>query len=95
MAEATRMILSGEVAELQLGALLAVLRVRHSWARRAMDARSVLIIDEVHAGDPYMIALVEILVDAHPGPVILLSATLGSYARQRLLRCDGEPQAIS
>ena len=71
-------------------ALLAVLRVRHSWARRAMDARSVMVIDEVHAGDPYMIALVEILVDAHPGPVILLSATLGSHARQRLLRCGGE-----
>lgn len=74
-------------------ALLAILRVRHSWARRAMDARSVLVIDEVHAGDPYMIALVEMLVDAHPGPAILLSATLGSAARQRLLKEKGDGAA--
>ncbi|MFN3147829.1 MAG: CRISPR-associated helicase Cas3' [Paracoccaceae bacterium] len=66
-------------------ALLGILRVRGAWARRAMDQRAVLVIDEVHAGDAYMIALVNLLVEHHPGPVILLTATLGREARQRLV----------
>jgi CRISPR-associated endonuclease/helicase Cas3 len=66
-------------------ALLGILRVRGAWARRSMDQRSVMIIDEVHAGDPYMIALVEFLTALHPGPVILMTATLGHEARSRLL----------
>ena len=67
-------------------ALLAALQVRHAHLRHALLARSLLVVDEVHASDAYMSALLEHLLRAHRragGQALLLSATLGSNARAR------------
>lgn len=69
-------------------ALLGALQVRHAHMRHAMLARSFLVVDEVHASDPYMTVLLEHLLKAHlnnGGQALLLSATLGSSARNRYL----------
>jgi len=69
-------------------ALLAALQVRHAHMRYAMLARSLLVVDEVHASDPYMTVLLEQLLKAHlnnGGQALLLSATLGATARNRYL----------
>ena len=39
-------------------AMLSILRVRHSWLRAACLSRQLLVIDEVHASDPYMAEIV-------------------------------------
>jgi CRISPR-associated endonuclease/helicase Cas3 len=70
-------------------ALLSVLRVRHSWLRSWCLSRHLLVIDEVHASDAYMSAIVSELVDAHRnagGYVLLMSATLGETMAARLTR---------
>lgn len=69
-------------------ALLGALQVRHAHMRHAMLARSLLVVDEIHASDPYMTVLLEHLLKAHlnnGGQALLLSATLGSSARNRYL----------
>lgn len=82
-------------------ALLAALQVRHAHMRHAMLARSLLVVDEVHASDPYMTVLLEQLLKAHlnnGGQALLLSATLGSSARNRYLALTQKgkrPQATS
>lgn len=82
-------------------ALLAALQVRHAHMRHAMLARSLLVVDEVHASDPYMTVLLEQLLKAHlnnGGQALLLSATLGSSARNRYLALtqkEKRPQATS
>ena len=75
-------------------ALLAALQVRHAHLRHALLARSLLVVDEVHASDPYMTALLERLLTAHlgcGGHALLLSATLGASARARY-RSLGTPK---
>lgn len=67
-------------------ALLGALKVRHAHMRHALMARSLLVVDEVHASDAYMTVLLEKLLQAHlkaGGQAMLLSATLGSLARTR------------
>jgi len=69
-------------------ALLGAIKVRHAHMRHALLARSLLVVDEVHASDPYMTVLLEKLLQAHlkaGGQAMLLSATLGSTARTRYL----------
>lgn len=69
-------------------ALFGALQVRHAHLRHALLARSLLVVDEVHASDPYMTVLLERLLQAHlgcGGHALLLSATLGSSARARYL----------
>lgn len=69
-------------------AMMAALQVRHSHMRAACLSRSLLVVDEVHASDPYMRAIIEALLDAHLGAggyALLMSATLGSSARRRWL----------
>lgn len=69
-------------------ALLGALKVRHAHMRHALLARSLLVVDEVHASDAYMTVLLEKLLQAHlktGGQAMLLSATLGSLARTRYL----------
>ena len=69
-------------------ALLGALQVRHAHLRFSMLARSLLIVDEVHASDAYMTVLLERLLKTHlnnGGHALLLSATLGSSARTRYL----------
>ena len=69
-------------------ALFGALQVRHAHLRHALLARSLLVVDEVHASDAYMTALLEHLLCAHlrcGGQALLLSATLGASARDRYL----------
>jgi CRISPR-associated endonuclease/helicase Cas3 len=69
-------------------ALLGALKVKHAHMRHALLARSLLVVDEVHASDAYMTVLLEKLLQAHlkaGGQAMLLSATLGSSARTRYL----------
>ena len=69
-------------------AMMAALQVRHAHLRAACLARNLLIVDEVHASDPYMRVLVEALLSAHldaGGYALLMSATLGSAARRQWL----------
>jgi CRISPR-associated endonuclease/helicase Cas3 len=69
-------------------ALLSALRVKHAHLRHACLMRSLLVIDEVHASDTYMTALTDQLLANHlasGGHALLMSATLGSAARARLL----------
>ena len=67
-------------------ALLSALQVRHAHLRYSLLARSLLVVDEVHASDAYMTVLLERLLRTHlgcGGQALLLSATLGSSARSR------------
>lgn len=69
--------------------LLSVLPVRHKFVRGFGLAKSVLIVDEVHAYDAYMHGLLgEVLRQqkATGGSAILLSATLPANLRARLLQ---------
>lgn len=69
-------------------ALLAVLQVKHVFVRLFGLAGKVVVIDEVHAYDTYMTGLLERLLEwlaALGSPVVLLSATLPSSRRRRLL----------
>jgi CRISPR-associated endonuclease/helicase Cas3 len=68
-------------------AMLSVLRTRHAWMRHAALSRHLLIIDEVHASDPYILEIVHSLVQRHlavGGHCLLMSATLGEVLRAEL-----------
>ena len=82
-------------------AMLSILAVRHGWMRAAWLVDRLLVIDEVHASDPYMETVVGSLVRRHldlGGHVLCLSATLGESMRARLLghaaRPLGEARAL-
>jgi len=65
-------------------AMLAGLEVKHAHMRGSALARSLLVIDEVHASDSYMTTIQHNLLNAHlktGGYAMLMSATLGSRAR--------------
>ncbi len=69
-------------------AMLAALQVKHAHMRAACLSRNLLVVDEVHASDPYMRAILEALLRVHIGAggyALLMSATLGSVARSRWL----------
>lgn len=73
-------------------AMLAGLMVKHAHLRGSALSRSLLVIDEVHASDSYMTAVLRHLLKAHlavGGYAMLMSATLGSRAR---VRWTGEAQ---
>jgi CRISPR-associated endonuclease/helicase Cas3 len=68
-------------------AMLSVMRTRHAWMRHAALSRHLLVIDEVHASDPYMLEIVRSLVRRHlavGGHALLMSATLGEVLRAEL-----------
>ena len=70
-------------------ALLGTLPVKHALFRASVLARSLLVVDEVHASDAYMTGLLDRLLDHHVGvggQALLLSATLGAAARAALLK---------
>jgi len=74
-------------------ALAGALRGRHATVRLAGLWRKVLLVDEVHAYDDYMRALLESLLrwEGLMGePVVLMSATLPSAARGALIRAYAE-----
>lgn len=64
--------------------LMATIRTEHAHLRASALFRHMLIIDEVHASDPYMTTLTQELLRRHlavGGLAMLMSATLGSVAR--------------
>jgi CRISPR-associated endonuclease/helicase Cas3 len=68
-------------------ALISILPARHQSLRLAGLSRNVLVVDEVHACDAYMLRLLERLLAFHAaqgGSAILLSATLPMKMRQQL-----------
>lgn len=80
-------------------ALLSVLQVKHSLLRSVCLDRHLLVVDEVHASDPYMRELLQSLLDGHVrrgGWALLLSATLGEASAARFFGRDELPlqQAI-
>ena len=88
-AEAPKRFLAAPIAVGTIDqALLGILKVKHAHMRYALLARSLLVVDEVHASDTYMTVVLEKLLQAHlghGGHALLLSATLGSSARTRYL----------
>ncbi len=69
-------------------AMLAGLQVKHAHLRSAALARSLLVVDEIHASDGYMTGVLGHLLKAHlgwGGYAMLMSATLGSVARHKWL----------
>lgn len=88
-AESAKRFLAAQIAVGTIDqAMMAALKVRHSHMRAACLARNLLVVDEVHASDAYMRRILEALLDAHIGAggyALLMSATLGSDARHRLL----------
>ena len=73
-------------------AMMGALKVRHAHLRAACLARNLLVVDEVHASDAYMRRILEALLEAHIGTggyALLMSATLGSDGRRRLLSAGG------
>ncbi len=75
-------------------AMMAALKVKHAHMRAACLSRNLLVVDEVHASDTYMRRVLKSLLDAHLGAggyALLMSATLGSAARQEWLSA-GRPR---
>jgi len=68
-------------------ALLSAVRTRHAWMRAAMLSRHLIVVDEVHASDPYMASLTKALITRHlrlGGYALAMSATLGETALAEL-----------
>lgn len=68
-------------------AMLSTLRTTHAWLRHVALSRQRLIIDEVHASDPYMTEVIRTLVRRQldlGGHALLMSATLGESMRAEL-----------
>jgi CRISPR-associated endonuclease/helicase Cas3 len=79
-------------------ALLSVLQVKHSLLRSVCLDRHLLVVDEVHASDPYMREILKALLRGHVGRggwSLLLSATLGEGARSELLGTERLPLQAS
>ena len=82
-------------------ALLGVLRSKHHFLRLHGLARKVFIVDEVHAYDTFTAEILARLcawLRALGGTVVLLSATLASPQRARLLKAygvEGAPPAVA
>ena len=94
-AEQPKRYLAGTVAVGTIDqALLGAITAKHAHMRAACLMRHLLVVDEVHASDTYMECLLTHLLSLHTqagGHALLLSATLGSAARERLL---GGPRAL-
>ena len=88
-AEHPKRFLAGTIAVGTIDqALLGAIRVKHAHMRSSALLRHLLVVDEVHASDVYMERLLTSLLTQHTmagGHALLLSATLGSSARSRLL----------
>ena len=101
-AESSKRYLAAQIAVGTVDqAMMAALKVKHAHMRAACLARNLLVVDEVHASDPYMRVILEALLNAHLGAggyALLMSATLGSAARRLWLfrpRRESQVQAMS
>ena len=94
-AESSKRYLAAQIAVGTVDqAMMAALKVRHSHMRAGCLARNLLVVDEVHASDPYMRRTLKSLLDAHldaGGYALLMSATLGSVARRQWLSAGRVP----
>ena len=75
-------------------ALLSIIKAKHAHLRLSCLNRLLLVVDEVHASDRYMETLLDGLLRFHRrsgGHALLLSATLGARAREKLLGRGGPP----
>ena len=88
-AESSKRYLAAQIAVGTVDqAMMAALKARHAHMRAACLSRNLLVVDEVHASDPYMRRILKSLLDAHRssgGYALLMSATLGSAARRQWL----------
>ena len=67
---------------------LSTLQVNHAHMRAAALLRHFLVVDEVHSSDAYMTKLLDRVLDYHlsaGGHALLMSATLGTASRYRLV----------
>jgi CRISPR-associated endonuclease/helicase Cas3 len=79
-------------------ALLSALQVKHSLLRSVCLDRHLLVVDEVHASDPYMREVLCALLEGHlerGGWALLLSATLGESAAARFFGREPNPLAVA
>ena len=92
-AESSKRFLAAQIAVGTVDqAMLGALKVKNAHMRSSCLARNLLVVDEVHASDVYMGVVLERLLAAHTGAggyALLMSATLGSAARERWLRSVG------
>jgi CRISPR-associated helicase Cas3/CRISPR-associated endonuclease Cas3-HD len=68
--------------------LLSALTVSHAHMRATALFRHLLVVDEVHASDPYMRRILSEVIQRHTGAgghALLMSATIGCEMRQKLL----------
>jgi CRISPR-associated endonuclease/helicase Cas3 len=75
-------------------ALLSIVRASHAWMRAAFLSRHLMIVDEVHASDPYMTGLTRGLIKRHlalGGRALAMSATLGETALAILMGRKRKP----
>jgi CRISPR-associated endonuclease/helicase Cas3 len=75
-------------------ALLSIIRARHAWMRAAFLSRHLLVVDEVHASDPYIASLTRGLIERHlsvGGRALAMSATLGETALAILMDRERRP----
>ncbi len=101
-AESSKRYLAAQIAVGTVDqAMMAALRVRHAHMRAACLSRNLLVVDEVHASDTYMRHILRELLNAHintGGYALLMSATLGSSAREEWLAAGmavvREPQEL-
>lgn len=76
--------------------LLSTLQTKHAHLRGSVLLRAFVVVDEVHASDPYMRALLTKALRRHQaagGHALLLSATLASDLREELMRTAPGPRA--
>lgn len=76
--------------------LLSTLQTRHAHLRASALLRSLVVVDEVHASDPYMRALLVAALQrqlAAGGHALLLSATLTQDLRDELLAAAPRPKS--
>ena len=75
--------------------LLSTLQTKHAHLRASVLLRSLVVVDEVHASDPYMRALLKKALQRHlaaGGHAMLLSATLTQDMRTELLAAAPQPK---
>lgn len=75
--------------------LLSTLQTKHAHLRGTVLLRSLVVVDEVHASDPYMRTLLLSALRRHlaaGGHALLLSATLTSDLRQELMAAAPRPK---
>ncbi len=78
--------------------LSAIKSLQHYFVRLFGVGKSVLIIDEVHAYDAYMYAILKVVIEQQKeagGSIILLSATLPKHQKQALINAWGVSEPIT